>query len=71
MYPEVVVRSHKAFIQMIRESTEAKVEVVCGTLVNEKMLEKQAYKLDLLPLKGEYKDVYIILDHEYNYSNTQ
>jgi hypothetical protein len=71
MYPEEVVRCHEAFIQKVRESMEAKVEVVYGTPVKEKMLQKQAYKLDLLPLWGEYEDVYIILDRESNYSNAQ
>jgi hypothetical protein len=50
---------------------EAKVEVVYGTPVKERMLQKQAYKLDLLPLWGEYEDIYIALDRESNYSNAQ
>jgi hypothetical protein len=47
------------------------VKVVYGTPVKERMLQKQAYKLDLLPLWGEYEDIYIALDRESNYSNAQ
>jgi hypothetical protein len=38
MYPEDVVRCHEAFIQKVRESMEAKVEVVYSTPVKERML---------------------------------
>jgi hypothetical protein len=71
MYPEDIVQCHEAFIQKVQESMEAKVEVVYGTPVKERMLQKQAYKLDLLPLWGEYEDIYIALDRESNYSNAQ
>lgn len=70
-YPEDVVKCHEAFIQTVRESMEAKVEVVYGAAVRERMLQKQGYKFDLLPLWGEYDDIYIILDRESNYSNAQ
>jgi len=64
MYPEDVVQCHEAFIQKVRESMEAKVEVVYGKPVKERMLQKQAYKVDLLPLWGGYEG-------ESNYSNAQ
>ena len=38
MYLEDVVQCHEAFIQKVRESMEAKVEVVYGTPVKERML---------------------------------
>jgi len=71
MYPEDIVRCHEAFIQKVRESMEAKVEVVYGKQVKERMLQKQAYEVDLLALWGEYEGVCIILDRESNYSNAQ
>jgi len=50
---------------------EAKVEIVYGKQVKERMLKKQIGKFDYLPLWGEYEDVSIILDYESNYSNAQ
>ncbi|PMD48011.1 hypothetical protein L207DRAFT_505117 [Hyaloscypha variabilis F] len=70
-YPEDVVKCHEAFIQTVRESMEAKVEVVYGAAVRERMLQKQGYKFDLFPLWGDYDDIYITLDRESNYSNAQ
>lgn len=37
-YPKDVVKCHEAFIQTVRESIEAKVEVVYGAAVRERML---------------------------------
>jgi hypothetical protein len=56
---------------MVQESMEAKVEVVCGTPVKERMLQKQGFKFDILTLWGEYEDIYITLDRESNYSDLQ
>jgi hypothetical protein len=70
-YPEDVKLCHEAYIQKVRESMEAKVEVVCGTPVKNRMLEKQAFKFDSLRLWGEYHDICIFLDRESNYSNAQ
>jgi hypothetical protein len=70
-YPEDVKLCHEVYLQKVRESMEAKVEVVYGAAVKERMLQKQAFEFDLLPLWGEYGDTYIILDHESNYSNPQ
>jgi hypothetical protein len=70
-YPDDVVKCHEAFIQTARESMEAKVEVVYGAAVRDRMLQRQGYKFDLLPLWGECDDIYIILDRESNYSNAQ
>ena len=50
---------------------EAKVEVVYGTPVKERMLQEQAFKVDVLPLWGEYEGICIFLDCESNYSNAQ
>ena len=52
-YPEDVTRCHEAYIQKVRESMEAKVEVVYGTPVKERMLQKQTFEFHLLPLWGE------------------
>lgn len=49
----------------------AKVEVVYGAQVRQRMLNKQGYEFDLLHLWGKYKDVCIFLDRESNYSNVQ
>jgi len=70
-YPEDVTRCHEAYIQKVRESMEAKVEVVYGTPVKERMLQEQAFKVDVLPLWGEYEGICIFLDCESNYSNAQ
>jgi hypothetical protein len=70
-YPEDVKLCHEVYLQKVRESMEAKVEVVYDTAVKERMLQKQAFEFDLLPLWGRYEDTYIILDHESNYSNPQ
>ena len=47
---------------------EAKVKVIYGTPVKNRMLRKQTFKFDSLRLWGEY-DVCIFLDRESNYSN--
>jgi hypothetical protein len=52
-YPEDVKRCHELYLQKVRESMEAKVEVVFGKPVKERMLQKQASKCDTLPLWGE------------------
>ena len=67
-YPEDITRCHEAYLQQVRESMEAKVEVVYGTPAKERMLQKQGFKFDILPLWGE---IYITSDRESNYSNPQ
>jgi len=39
-YPEDVIQCHEAFIQRVRESMEAKVEIAYGKKVKERMLKK-------------------------------
>ena len=51
-YPEDVKLCHEAYLQKVRESMEAKVEVIYGIAVKERMLQKQAFEFDLLPLWG-------------------
>ena len=70
-YPEEVKECHEAYVQKVRESMEAKVEVVYGIPVKKRMLRKQAFKFDSLRLWGEYDDICIFLDRESNYSNAQ
>jgi hypothetical protein len=70
-YPEAFKECHEAYVQKVRESMEAKVEVVYGTKVKKRMLQKQAFKFDPLRLWGEYEDICIFLDCESNYSNAQ
>jgi hypothetical protein len=70
-YPEDVQQCHEAYLQKVRESMEAKVEVVYGKPVKNRMLRKQAFKFDSLRLWGEYDDICIFLDRESNYSNAQ
>jgi hypothetical protein len=70
-YPEDVKLCHEIYLQKVRESMEAKVEVIYGTPVKNRMLREQAFKFDSLRLWGEYDDICIFLDRESNYSNAQ
>ena len=56
-YPKEVIQCHEAFIQSVRESSEAKVEIVHDALVRERVIRQQPFNSDILPLWGEYKGV--------------
>ena len=68
-YPQDIIQSHETFVQSVRESSEAKVEIVHGALVRERIFQQQSSNFDILPLWGEFKGVSIVLDHESNYKN--
>ena len=70
-YPEDIIQCHEAFIQSVRESSEAKVEVVHGARVRERMVRQLSFQHDVLPLWGHYKGVSIFLDRECNYKNKE
>ena len=70
-YPGEVIQCHEAFVQSVSESSEAKVEIVHGVLVKERMSQLQSFVFDVLPRWEEYKGVSIDLDCESNYRNAE
>lgn len=70
-YPEDIIQCHETFVQSVLESSEAKVEIVHGVLVRERIFQEQSFNFDVLPLWGEFKGVSIVLDHESNYKNAE
>lgn len=70
-YPEDVIQCHEAFVQTVRESSEAKVEIVHGAKVRERIFRCPSFDFEVLPLWGKYKGVSIVLDHESNYRNAE
>lgn len=70
-YPEAVVRCHETFVRKIRESSEAKVEVIHGKAVKDWMNGRPSYRYDMLSLWAEYDGVDIALEHELNFENAQ
>ena len=69
-YPKDLVQCHESFIQDIRESSDAKVEVICRKIVRKRVMRDDRFKFDILPLWGDYSGVSIVLDRESNYKNS-
>ncbi len=70
-YPEDVIQCHEAFVQTVRESSKAKVEIVPDAKVRERIFQCPSFDFEVLPLWGEYKGVSIVLNHESNYRNAE
>jgi hypothetical protein len=68
-YPKVVIQSHERFTHRIGESTEAKVEVIYGAKVKDRIFKRQDRKFTILPLWGPWEGVLLYLDHESNFNN--
>ena len=68
-YPEEVIRCHEDFTQQICESMVAKVEVVYGDKIKDRILTNRKSKYTILPLWGWLEGVFLALAHESNYSN--
>ena len=49
-YPEDIIQRHETFVQSVRESSEAKIEIVHGALVRERIFQQQSFNFDVLPL---------------------
>ena len=71
VYPESILHCHESFVQQIRESMQAKVEVIYGLHVKNKILQDQRLSFDMLPLWGAYRGVQLVLDRETNYNNAE
>jgi hypothetical protein len=71
VYPEPILHCHENFVQQIRESMQAKVEVIYGLHVKNKILQDQRLSFDMLPLWGAYRGVQLVLDRETNYNNAE
>ena len=66
-YPEAVVNAHEDFTHLIMGSSAAKVEIVYGRHVQNRILETM--KCSLLPLWGRFKGIFLALVHECNFHN--
>ena len=66
-YPGDVIHCHETFIQKIRESSEAKVEVIHSVRVQKWMNKRPSYSYDMLPLSGDFEGASIALEHESNF----
>jgi hypothetical protein len=61
-YPKVVIQSHERFTHRIGESIEAKVEVIYGAKVKDRIFKRQDRKFTILPLWGPWEGVLLYLD---------
>lgn len=68
-YPEAVIQSHEAFTQQILDASQAKVIVLYGKKVQERIMGNPKRNITVLPLWDKFEDHFIALDHEENYTN--
>ena len=68
-FPAEIIRLYENFLQSIRESMEAKIELIYGGSAQSQILEGS--KFDMLPLWDRFKGITLFLDREENYSNAQ
>lgn len=68
-YPENALECHEDWTRQILEASQAKVIVVYGKKVQDRIMENPKRKLTTLPLWGEFDGQFIVLDHEKNYRN--
>jgi len=59
-YPQSVLTCHERFLEEIRSSMKAEVEIVYGEAIRERMLDTQNF--EALPLWGKYKEVPVYLE---------
>lgn len=69
-YPEPVIRVHEELTNRIEDSAEAKVEIVYGRKVQERLLRNLKNQYTVLPLWGEFEGIFVFLSHKSNYGNT-
>ena len=70
-YPEVVFQCHEMFTRQIRESLEAKVELIYGKRVKTIIFQRQNTRFTVLPLWGPWQGVTLYLEHESNFDNRE
>ena len=70
-YPEAIIQCHEILVQKIRDSSEAKVEIVHGEAVKLWMEKRPSYNYDVLSLWSSFKGINITLESETNFQNAQ
>lgn len=68
-YPTQIIDRHEAFTRQILESSQAKVIIMYGKKVQERIMGDPNYQLTILPLWDMLDGYYISIDHESNYKN--
>lgn len=66
-YPSEILAHHENFTRSIMESMRAKVGVVWGLKVQQRLIE--TYRFEVLPLWGDFEGVVALLSYESNYRN--
>lgn len=66
-YLERLLSSHEGYTSNIAQSMEAKVEIIYGGKLRERMLQTQ--KFEILPLWGDFEGVVLLLALESSYGN--
>lgn len=68
-YPSEILAHHENFTRSIMESMRAKVEVVWGLKVQQRLIE--TCRFEVLPLWGDFEGVVALLSYESNYRNAE
>lgn len=68
-YPENVLYTHENFTYGIMESSAAKVDIVYGKRVQNRILQRM--KMTSIPLWGPFEGVFLFLLHEDNFQNQE
>ena len=68
-YPQAVINAHKEFTYQIMDSSAAKVEVVYGRAVQNRIL--QTMTCYVLPLWGRFSGILLVLVYESNFNNAE
>ncbi|KAL8745041.1 MAG: hypothetical protein Q9190_002790 [Brigantiaea leucoxantha] len=68
-YPQDVIRAHEDFTWYLMAFSAAKVEIVYGRVVQERILKKM--ECTVLPLWARFSGVLLILIHESNFDNAE
>ena len=68
-YPTQIIDRHEALTRQILESSQAKVIIIYGKKVQERIMGDPDYKLTILPLWDPLDGYYIAIDHKINYKN--
>lgn len=69
VYPNSILECHETFTRQNLETLEAKVIIIYGSKLQQRILGNANLLSTVLPLWGWLKDVSLLLDHEVNYKN--